>query len=182
MDPDRDLVDRAQAGDLEAFGQLVQKYQHRVVNFVSALLPGGDAEDVAQDAFIRAFRGLARFRGASTFKTWLYQIVTNVAHTERERRRTRFTREAQPAAASDDGPGDLDALPGPGDLAGSVVARDRIDRALAALPAELRETVVLRDVEGFEYREIAQALDIPIGTVESRIFRARERLRAALSS
>jgi RNA polymerase sigma-70 factor (ECF subfamily) len=182
MDPDRALVDRARAGDLDAFGELVRKYQHRLVNYASALLSNvADAEDVTQEAFLRAYRGLARFRGASSFKTWLYQIVTNAARTHLAHRRAgvEVSGEGQAAGSEDALPG-LDDLPGPEDLESAVVRRDRIDRALAGLPPDLRETVVLRDVEGLDYREIAAALDIPMGTVESRIFRARQRLRTAL--
>lgn len=179
MDEDRALVDRARRGDGEAFGELVLKYQHRIVNFARALVAEtADAEDVAQEAFLRAYRALGQFRGQSTFKTWLYQIAANTARTHAGRRRAR--REQQPDAAADSGQ-DWASVESAGSVESSVIDRDRIDRALATLPIELRETIVLRDVEGLEYREIAVALDIPIGTVESRIFRARQRLRELLT-
>ena len=176
IDDDQALVDRARAGDDHAFGQLVRTYQHRAVTIARALgIDPADAEDVAQEAFLRAYRGLPRFRGASTFRTWLVQVVTNTARTHRRQRTGR--REI----STDEGEYPIvETLPDPGDLERTAIARDRVARALEVLPADLREAVVLRDVEGLEYREIADALDIPIGTVESRIFRGRARLRAAL--
>jgi RNA polymerase sigma-70 factor (ECF subfamily) len=174
-DDDQPLVERARRGDALAFERLVQKYQDRAVNCAAAALGGrADAEDVAQEAFVRAYRALGRFRGASTFKTWFYQIVVNTARTHRGRAAAR--REDR-----EDERDRLDARPSVVDLERDVIARDRLDRALAALPADLREAVVLRDVVGFEYREIAILLAIPMGTVESRIFRARARLRALLT-
>lgn len=186
MDEDRALVDRARLGDEDAFGDLVRKYQHRIVNFARALVAEtADAEDVAQEAFLRAFRALRQFRGQSSFKTWLYQIAANTARTHARRRRTR--REVQLLDSARSRPDDRESgadrwasMASPENLEADVIRRDRLDRALAALPVELRETVVLRDVEGWGYREIATALDIPIGTVESRIFRARQRLRRLL--
>ena len=186
MDEDRALVDRARLGDEDAFGDLVRKYQHRIVNFARALVAEtADAEDVSQEAFLRAFRALRQFRGQSTFKTWLYQIVANTARTHAGRRRAK--REVQPLDSAQGGPQDRESgavrwasMASAENVEGDVILRDRLDRALAALPVELRETVVLRDVEGWDYREIAAALDIPIGTVESRIFRARQRLRQLL--
>jgi len=172
-DEDAQLVEAIRRGDPDAFAELVRKYQHRVVGLARGLLPDrADAEDVAQEAFLRAYNGLRRFRGASQFRTWLFQIVLNTARTQRERQRARP--EVMPAED------ELEAVAGNDRLEAAIVMRDRVTRALAALPAELREAVVLRDVEGFDYREIADALGVPIGTVESRIFRGRRQLRAAL--
>jgi RNA polymerase sigma-70 factor (ECF subfamily) len=174
------MVDRARRGDRDAFGELVRKYQDRIVNYARALVSdAADAEDIGQETFLRAYRALGRFRRQSLFKTWLYQIATNVARTALARRRAR----AEDGRGSFAGGGEpaLVEPPSPEDVEATVVNRDRIDRALAALPEDLRQAVVLRDVEGFEYREIAGLLEIPIGTVESRIFRARERLREALA-
>lgn len=186
MDEDRALVDRARLGDEDAFGDLVRKYQHRIVNFARALVAEtADAEDVAQEAFLRAFRALKQFRGQSSFKTWLYQIAVNTARTHAARRRAK--REVQPPELVRGRSGEREpagdrwmSMASPEDVEANVIRRDQLDRALASLPVELRETVVLRDVEGWDYREIAAALDIPIGTVESRIFRARQRLRERL--
>ncbi len=177
MDPDRALVDRARSGDAEAFSELVRRHQHRLVGFLRALVSRHEeAEDVAQEVFLRAFKSLRQFRGASSFKTWLYQIASNAARTHLGKRRT------EPVApARDDVDGDPPEPRDPHDLEGALIARDRLAQALAALPIELREAVVLRDVQGFDYREIAELAGIPIGTVESRIFRGRQRLRLALS-
>jgi len=178
VDHDQALIDRARHGDADAFGQLVRAYQHRVVNFTRAMVSDtADAEDIAQDAFLRAYRGLRGFRGGSSFKTWLYQIVTNTARTHLAKRRDRPDHAAGDAAADPEAFGQ----PNTGeDALADVIRRDAIDRALQTLPEDLRVAVVMRDVEGLEYAEIARALDVPIGTVESRIFRGRARLRASL--
>jgi len=181
MDPDTERVSRARRGDVDAFAELVRAYQDRMVNYAAALVgDAADAEDIVQEAFIRAFRSIRRFRGDSLFRTWLYQIVTNAARTHRSRRRLR-PEDTTGAPSNDDREGPP-PLRDPGDLEAQIVLRDRLDRALSALPDDLREAVVLRDVEGFDYREIATMLGIPMGTVESRIFRARERLRALLTA
>jgi RNA polymerase sigma-70 factor (ECF subfamily) len=172
-------VDRARRGDAEAFGDLVRAYQHRIVNFTRALVSDeADAEDVAQEAFMRAYRGLRGFRGGSAFKTWLYQIAANTARTHLARRRDRPERAAGDPAATPEAFGQPDTGE---NVEAAVIHRDRIDRALHALPEDLRVAVVLRDVEGLDYGEIARTLDVPLGTVESRIFRGRARLRALIT-
>ncbi len=179
VDPDQALVQRARRGDAEAFGDLVRAYQHRIVNFTRTLVSdAADAEDVAQDAFLRAYRGLGGFRGGSSFKTWLYQIATNTARTHLARRRDRPEQAAGDPAATPEAFGQ----PSTGeDVEAAVIHRDRLDRALQALPEDMRAAVVLRDVEGLDYVEIARALGVPLGTVESRIFRGRARLRALIT-
>ena len=181
VDPDRAVVDDARAGNADAFEALVVRYQSRLVNYAAALV--GDApaaEDVTQEAFVRAWRGLGRFRGESSFKTWLYRITTNVARSHLERR----GRQARVAGRSlDDESQSAQArvVPSPApDAEASLVTRETIDRALAELPEDWRLALVLRDVEGLEYKEIAAVTGAPIGTVESRIFRARRRLRTLL--
>ena len=180
-DPDRAAVDAAAAGDAGAFETLVLRYQARIVNYASALVhDAGVAEDVAQETFVRAWRGLGRFRGESAFRTWLYRIAANVARTELDRRgrRTRIADrslddEAEPLQAGD--------VPSPApDAETALATREAIDRALAELPDDLRLALVLRDVEGLDYKEIAGVTGAPMGTVESRIFRARRRMRALL--
>ena len=148
-DPDQALVQRARRGDAEAFGDLVRAYQHRIVNFTRALVSdAADAEDVAQDAFLRAYRGLGGFRGGSSFKTWMYQIALNAARTHLARRRDRPEQAAGDPAATPEAFGQ----PTTGeDVEASVIRRDRLDRALQALPEDLRVAVVLRDVEGLDY-------------------------------
>ena len=181
VDPDRTLVEEAMAGNLDAFETLVRRYQTRVVNFALAMLRDtGEAEDVAQETFIRAYRSLGRFRGESLFKTWLYTIATNAARTAIERRGRRervgdqsLDDDAKTLSANNVPSGDPDAET-------TLMTRDAIDRALATLSDDLRVAVVLRDVEGFDYKEIAKVTGAPIGTVESRIFRARRQLRTLL--
>ena len=181
VDPDRTLVDEATAGNLDAFETLVRRYQTRLVNYVMAIVRDtGEAEDVAQETFIRAYRSLGRFRGESSFKTWLYTIATNNARTSLERR---GRRERVGGQSLDDEAQTLSAGSVPSGLPDpetALVTRDAIDRALATLADDLRVAVVLRDVEGLDYKEIAQVTGAPIGTVESRIFRARQRLRTLL--
>lgn len=176
-DDDLELVTRAKAGDLDAFGALVGRHQHRLVGFVRLMMssaPDRDAaEDVAQEAFLRAYRALAQFRGQSTFRTWLYQIATNVARTHSGRRRDR--KEVQ----EPESPRDRDRA-SEENIERRVIAHDRLRRALDELPDDWREAVLLRDIEGLEYKEIADLLKIPIGTVESRIFRGRQKLKALL--
>ena len=181
LDPDEVAVDEARAGDAGAFESLVLRYQARIVNYASAMVHDtGVAEDVAQETFVRAWRGLARFRGESSFKTWLYRIATNVARTHLDRR----GRQARLADRSlDDEEEVLQAGDVPAaapDPETSLVTREAIDRALGELPEELRAALVLRDVEGLDYKEIAAVTGAPMGTVESRIFRARRHMRRLL--
>ena len=174
-DEDRELVERARRGDQDAFRLIVEKYERRVRGLVWGLVGDrSDAEDVAQDAFLRAFRGLSSFRGRSRFRTWLFQIALNAARTHRQTR----DRSNETTTAS----GELDSTVMSESLEQGIIARDRLRHALSQLPGEMREAVLLRDVEGFDYREIAEMLDIPIGTVESRIFRGRARLKQALTA
>jgi RNA polymerase sigma-70 factor (ECF subfamily) len=179
VDADDTLVQAAREGDARAVEALVRRYQLRIFNHARALTcDDGEAEDLAQETFIRAFRGLKRFRGESSFKNWLYRIATNVARTHLDRRakgapvwRTRLEGgdERQQHLASGDA-----------SVEDSVIRRDAIDRALSTLSEELRVAVVLHDLDGLEYREIAKVLEVPVGTVMSRIFRARQRLRPML--
>jgi RNA polymerase sigma-70 factor, ECF subfamily len=182
-DPDRSLVDAAAAGDADAFGALVLRYQARIVNFVRALTSDdGEADDLAQETFIRAYQGIGRFRGESAFRTWLYRVATNVVQSHL-RKRTRRRRWFGPSL--DEHESTTAQAASPLSMAATVdedaARRQIIDRALASLPPEMRLVVTLRDVHGFDYAEIAGMLGIPIGTVESRIFRARQRLRPLLA-
>ena len=180
METDQALVEAAQAGDAEAVSTLVRRYQTRIYNFSLALTANtADAEDLAQETFMRAFRGLRRFRGDSSFKNWLYRIAANAAHTRRGKQ-LRGAAIWETRIESDEVSERRLASAGDG-VEASAIRRQAIDRALAALPADQRAAVVLHDVEGLEYREIADVLDVPIGTVMSRIFRARRRLRRLLA-
>jgi RNA polymerase sigma-70 factor (ECF subfamily) len=180
-DPDQVLVAAAKRGDLDAFEALVHRHQAVVCGQVRAMVGsgGGDVDDIAQEVFVRAYRFLRTFRGDASFRSWLYRVAVNVTRTYHERR----TR--QQAVWADSGEGTaasvIDRCLDAADLEAGYLRRDVIERALSTLPPELRESLVLRDVHGFEYQEIAQAMDVPLGTVESRIFRARQRLRPLLA-
>jgi RNA polymerase sigma-70 factor, ECF subfamily len=183
VDPDRGLVEEAAGGSLEAFDGLVRRYQAQIVNLARAMTSSdADVEDLAQETFVRAWRAIATFRGQSTFKTWLYGIAINVIRTHRGRRaRLRLVFWTAPKGA-DPAVDPLERASADDGIESPLAMRDAIDRALATLPADMREAVVLRDVQGLDYREIADALGVPVGTVESRIFRARQRLRPLLES
>jgi len=177
VDADRALVEAAAAGSRDAFDELVRRYQTAIVNLVRALTSGrGDADDLAQEVFVRAWKSLRTFRGDSTFRTWLHQVAINVVRTSRVRQ-GRMMRVFRQAAETDLEPA---ATEEPADA--RLARRQIIERALASLPEDLRMAVTLRDLQGLDYREIAAALDVPIGTVESRIFRARQRLKPLLVS
>lgn len=181
MDPDRELVEEAARGSREAFDALVRRHQGSIVNLARAMTAtDADADDLAQESFVRAWRSLATFRADSTFRTWLHGIAVNVIRTHRSRgsRLRRFF--GAPPRDRDDGSDPLERASANDGIEGPLAMRELLDRALASLPSDMREAVVLRDVQGLEYREIAEALGVPLGTIESRIFRARQRLRPLL--
>ncbi|GMV22398.1 MAG: hypothetical protein AMXMBFR57_23470 [Acidimicrobiia bacterium] len=173
-DVDLPLVERARRGDLDAFAELVARHQAGLVRFLTHMVSNvADAEDVAQETLLRAYKALKDFRGQSAFRTWLYQIGANAARTHLDRRRNRHEQQD-----SDDQAREIASAERVEDR---VIAHDQLRRALAQLPDDWREAIVLRDIEGLEYREIAATLGIPIGTVESRIFRGRQRLKQLLT-
>ena len=181
VDADRALVEEAQTGSADAFETLVRRYQTRVLNYaLAATSDPSEAEDVAQDVFIRAYRGLSRFRGESSFKTWIYSIATNVVRTHLERRGKRAPVWGKSPAEDDMDSAAFEAAARE-DLEEDTMRRQAIDRALGELPEDLRLAVILRDIQGLEYREIADITGVPLGTVESRLFRARRRLRPLLA-
>jgi RNA polymerase sigma-70 factor, ECF subfamily len=182
VDADRELVERAARGSREAFDELVRRHQGAIVSLARALTRGSaDAEDIAQEVFLRAWRGLGGFRGDSSFRTWLHRVAVNVVHSHNGRV-GRLRRLLLPRSDSVDVDDPIERAPARTDLEAETLLRDAIDRALATLPEELRMAVILRDVQGLDYREIADLLDVPIGTVESRIFRGRQRLKPLLAS
>lgn len=176
-DSDQQLVLRVQAGDKSAFDLLVRKYQHRVLKLVGRFVSdAAEAEDVAQEAFIKAYRALASFRGDSAFYTWLYRIAINTAKNalvSNRRRPVDFDLDLQ-----DPEQYDRHARLKEGDTPEGVLLteeiRNVVERAMEQLPEDLRTAIVLRELEGLSYEEIAEAMDCPVGTVRSRIFRARE--------
>ena len=177
------LVKRVQAGDKTAFDLLVRKYQHRIGAVVYRFVPDhAEAQDITQDAFIRAYRALPNFRGDAQFYTWLYRIAVNTAknHLVAMKRRPPTADIAADEAEHLSGGGRLHDH----DTPEHELLRQEIEQAVtdtvAGLPDELRQAITLREVDGLSYEEIAQLMQCPIGTVRSRIFRAREAIDAHL--
>lgn len=174
---DRALVARVQQGDKRAFDLLVRKYQGRILALISRLVPDrAEVQDVAQEAFIRAYRALANFRGESAFYTWLYRIAINAAKNHlvmKGRRPPGSDIDVHDAESFADG----DALRDGSTPEAEVLGRElgeAVFEAIAALPKELRTALMLREFDGLSYEDIAAVMACPVGTVRSRIFRARE--------
>lgn len=181
---DEQLVARAQAGDDRAFDLLVRKYQHKVVKLTARYVNPADAQDVAQDAFIKAYRALSGFKGNSAFYTWLYRISINTAKNHL------VSRSRRPASQ------DIDVADAelygnterfserdtPEAVLESEEIRDTVIHAIQSLPDDLRTAIMLREMEGMTYEDIAHAMDCPVGTVRSRIFRARAAVEQELAS
>ncbi|HSO79842.1 MAG TPA: RNA polymerase sigma factor RpoE [Chromatiaceae bacterium] len=181
---DQELVARAQAGDRRAFDLLVLKYQQKVAGLIGRYLRDpNEVQDVAQEAFIKAYRALAGFRGESAFYTWLYRIAINAAKNHlasRGRRPPRDDLEMEVAEQLESG-GRLREMGTPENHLLSEEIAQTVQKALDELPEDLRTAIVLRELEGLSYEEIAEAMDCPIGTVRSRIFRARDAIDKRLS-
>jgi RNA polymerase sigma-70 factor (ECF subfamily) len=179
---DREAVRRVQAGDTEAFEPLVEKYKRKVFRLAYQVLRDQEeALDVAQEAFVKAFRALPAFKGDSAFYTWLFRITMNVAL---DRKRQRATR-AKSLGAEDVPPEEWERTatstdPDPEDVATGAERRERIRKGLDSLSEHHRAIIILSDIEGLQYREIAEVLGIPMGTVMSRLHHARKRLREVL--
>ena len=175
-DTDQQLVQRAQRGDLRAFDLLVLKYQSRIAALVSRYVSdAGEVEDVTQEAFIKAYRALGKFRGDSAFYTWLYRIAANAAknHLVAKGRRPGADATIQDAESFDEG-GMLSESASPEALAMGGELAEVVESALNGLPDELKAALMLREFDGLSYDDIADVLGCPVGTVRSRIFRARE--------
>lgn len=182
---DLSLVQRVQRGDKSAFDVLVRKYQHKVVKLVMRYMRDpADAEDVAQEAFIKAYRALPQFRGDSAFYTWLYRIAINTAKNaivSRDRSPVEYDLDLQNSEESYDMQGRLADTETPEALVLTEEIRTIVNRAIDALPEDLRTAIVLRELEGMSYEEIAASMECPVGTVRSRIFRAREAIDRKLA-
>ena len=180
---DQVLVERVQAGDKHAFDLLVIKYQSRIINVVNRYLRDPvESMDLAQEAFIKAYRALPNFRGESAFYTWLYRIAINTA-------KNFLVAQSRRPPGSDIEATDAEQFEGPSALKEtatpeSMLLRDEIQQvifsAIETLPDDLRTAITLRELEDMSYEEIAEAMDCPIGTVRSRIFRAREAIDTKL--
>jgi len=174
---DAQLVRRVQKGDKGAFDVLVLKYQHKIVNLVLRYVRDQDqAMDIAQEAFLKAYRALPRFRGDSAFYTWLYRIAVNTAknHLAAQRRRPLDIELDLQDSEQYDLHAKLKETDTPEGLTLSQELNETVQRAIAALPEDLRTAIILREIEGMSYEEIAQTMECPVGTVRSRIFRARD--------
>ena len=185
---DKQLVDRVQRGDNRAFDLLVLKYQHRILGLVSRYVQDADeVQDVTQEAFIKAYRALPGFRGDSAFYTWLYRIAINTAKNHlvsRSRRPPGADVEVEDAEHFESG-GALRALENPENALFGEELKAVVEAAIEELPEDLRTAVTLREFDGLSYEDIADVMECPVGTVRSRIFRAREaidiRVRAQLA-
>ena len=180
---DLELVRRVQRGERGAFDLLVLRYQHKVVKLVARLLRDpAEAEDVAQEAFVKAYRAIGSFRGDSAFYTWLYRIAVNTARNtmaSRQRRPVDYEAdlsESQQSAVESR----MRHLDTPEAAALTDEIHRTVNRAVEELPEDLRTAIILREIEGLSYEEIAEAMDCPVGTVRSRIFRAREAIDRSL--
>ena len=183
-DIDQQLVERAQQGDKRAFELLVSKYQRKLGRLLSRFIRDADEiDDVTQEAFVKAYRALASFRGDSAFYTWLYRIGINTAKnylTSMGRRPPTSTNyDSDEAEAFDDGD-QLRDLNTPENLLMSKQIAQTVNQSMDRLPEELRAAIMLREIEGMSYEDIAKIMDCPIGTVRSRIFRAREAIAEEL--
>jgi RNA polymerase sigma-70 factor (ECF subfamily) len=183
-DLDWTLVERVQRGDKQAYGLLVSKYQRKIFRLLSRLIRDPtEIEDVAQEAFIKAYRALPNFRGESAFYTWLYRIAINTAKNFLVAQGRRLPSVAP--LTDDDGQesdprADAPDLATPESMLATRQIGAAVDRAIEKLPADLRTALLLRELEGLSYEEIAESMNTPIGTVRSRIFRARDAVAAEL--
>jgi len=181
---DQQLVERAQRGDKQAFGLLVEKYQRKLARLISRLVRDpGEVEDVTQEAFIKAYRALPSFRGESAFYAWLYRIGINTAKNylvAMGRRAPTSTEVEAEEAEGYDGGELLREISTPESLLLTKEIAGTVNQAIEALPEELRSAIQLRELEGMSYEEIAKLMDCPVGTVRSRIFRAREAIAERL--
>jgi RNA polymerase sigma-70 factor (ECF subfamily) len=170
---DLELIHRSQAGNTQAFGELVTKYRTKIFNMIYGIVGNKcDAWDLAQEGFLKAWRSIHRFQGRSSFYTWLYRITINVTIDSLRRRCRRSEVEIDDTIPS--------FLPGPGDNYERAEIREQVYAALAQLTPEHRAVIVLKEIEDLQYREIAEILNVSIGTVMSRLFYGRKKLQSIL--
>lgn len=182
---DQKLVKRVQKGDKGAFDLLVLKYQHKIVNLIMRYVRDPElALDIAQEAFIKAYRALPRFRGESAFYTWMYRIAVNTAknYLAAQRRQPANVELDLQDPEQYDLHAKLRETDTPEGITLSNELRETVERAIAALPEDLRTAIILRELEGMSYEEIAQTMECPVGTVRSRIFRARDAISKKVGS
>lgn len=173
---DQELVERAQKGDKKAFNLLVMRYQNRVAGLLTRYVMRDDIPDIVQESFIKAYRSLASFRGESAFYTWLYRIAVNTAKnhlTAQGRRPPKEDILAEDAESYESG-SQLREADTPENLVLSEELKKVVFDTIESLPSELKTAITLRELDGLSYEEIAEAMQCPVGTVRSRIFRARE--------
>lgn len=182
---DQLLVERVQRGDRRAFDLLVLRYQQRIIKLIMRYVhDSAEAQDVAQEAFIKAYRALPSFRGESAFYTWMYRIAINTAKNylvSQQRRPMDYDLDLQ-----DPRNFELNARLRDEDSPEGIALQDElrrtVEQTIASLPEELRTAIMLREIDGLSYEEIAQAMDCPVGTVRSRIFRAREAIDRSIEA
>lgn len=186
-DVDAPLVERVKQGDARAFEMLVVKYQRRIERLIGRMVRDVDlVPDIAQETFIRAYRALPQFRGDSAFYTWLYRIAVNTAKKQlmELKRDPLVTESARASRDDDDDTSVVENEPSDGGTPEAILASKQVaaavNFAVEALSEELRQAITLREIEGLSYEEIAEVMNCPIGTVRSRIFRAREAIAAKL--
>lgn len=178
------LVKKVQEGDTNAYNVLVIKYQYKVSQIISKFVANSaDINDIAQDAFIKAYKAINSFRGESSFYTWLYRIVVNAAKTflESNSKHKNSIDVDSPEFQSIDEQGILASKDTPDRIIESQELHEVILKAMNDLPKELREAITLREIEGMSYDDMAIALKVPVGTVRSRIFRAREFIESRMA-
>jgi RNA polymerase sigma-70 factor (ECF subfamily) len=176
---DQLLVERVRAGDKHAFDLLVLKYQHRIIKLIMRYVKDpAEAMDVSQEAFIKAYRAIPKFRGDSAFYTWMYRIAINTAKNHIVAARRRPLEHAMDISEPEDFEWhpSLQDSDSPENSAMGEELRETLERTIAELPDDLRTAIVLRELDGLSYEQIAEVMKCPVGTVRSRIFRAREAL------
>ena len=183
-DVDAELVSRVQAGDKQAFDLLVIKYQRKIMRLLSRMIRDpAEIEDVAQEAFIKAYRALPQFRGDSAFYTWLYRIAINTARNwlaaNKRAPSTPSAFENEEGETFNESDVLTDGSNPESEMASRQIA-ETVNKAINDLPEELRNAIVMREIDGMSYEDIAQSMNCPIGTVRSRIFRAREAIATRL--